>query len=161
MTAAAEAVVPGPFETGNPFASSEVFKEAARGATKNVVEEAGNLLGAAFAVRKQAWQAQRSGNTGWLLRLRGYAMELSKIAIDFVKQAVVIAVAKFVLELCALVINSIMDAVTKGGKGKIDISTPNVHYMADGVKPATATTTQNGYQNPFASSFQGQTVSPW
>ena len=114
-----------------------------------------------MSIKKQAGAAARSGNTGLLFRLRGYALELAKIATDFIRQAVIIAAAKFVLELCALVINSIMDAITRGGKASIDITTPNVRYMADGVKPTGAAPVQGGYQNPFATSYPGQPVSPW
>jgi hypothetical protein len=148
-------VVPGSEKPGNVFArcfDKEPISDLA---------DAGELMGAALLLKQNTTQAIKQGNRPWLGQLKGNAKELASAAGGFIKQALIIAIAKFVLEVCALVINSIMDSLNKRGKAGVEITTPNVRYSAPGSVPPGPTQTQRSYSNPFEAAFSSASVSPF
>jgi hypothetical protein len=130
--------------------------DALFGTSSNPFEEAGAtaLLEAADNLSARADHATRSRNPAWVRQTQSEASKLATLAGSFVKQALIIAAAKFVLELCALVINHTMDALKQRGKGRIDFTTPNVAYASNGMPPG-GPAPSGDYRNPFASAFGG------
>lgn len=127
-------------------AKEEVIKEATIG---DVVDD--------FA--KKVRFAKRTNNVSLMSKLIAFGKKLLASILEFAKKAVEIAVYKFVLELCAMIIRSVMDLVTSKGNQRLDITTPGVHYN-------TATTTATGAPSsasPFESPYyQRATASiPW
>jgi len=140
-------------------AKGSIFREAAQEASETIFEEAKDLLGSAMSLKSQAQMARKAGNYSWMMKIQSYALQVLDLVFNFLKKAIVIAAAKFVLEMCALIINQIMDSLGKRGNSKIDISTPNVHYVPRGqMAPGSTQPTverNTGYVNPFADVFRG------
>lgn len=165
-----------PFESGGaaaaeaPFDVGKVFGSAASEAKSQVYEGAKQMFDAAHDLNASMRLARKTKNYRWLAKLKELGQQLLAIAYAFFKKAVQLALAKFVLELCAMTINSIMQALTKEGTGRMDITSPNVHYLPNGQPAATSAVPQNPYgaAAPYRSPFDGGlyaaaggSVSPW
>lgn len=80
--------------------------------------------------------------------------------VDFAKQAVEIAVSKFLVELCAMIIAGISAALMKKHSRGVDISTPGVFYNPNGSQSQNSQSSQSSQQgslwgNNNNSSFDG------
>lgn len=155
-----------PFESAgvNPFGPSSVtgaFSEATAEAKESILAEATRLGNAAIHLDREVNRAKKSGNAPWLRSLQGFAERLGHALVEFVKKAIELAIFKLVLELCAMVMNSVMSALAKKGFGGMELSTPGVYLQ----KPVESQPAQQRYQsgNPFAGPFgqQASSVSPW
>ena len=80
--------------------------------------------------------AKSTNNKTALTKLKEFGMSLLKTVLGFIKKAVEIAVFKFVLELCAMVIKNIMESIAGKSGQSIEISTPNVFYNHGNNRPA-------------------------
>jgi hypothetical protein len=159
-----------PFDTGagiNPFGGnviSEAFKSATTEAEASVLNEVSDLARAAHNLDSQMSMATKTKNPLWLLKLKGFALRLGEALLDFVKRAIELAIFKLVLELCAMIMNSIMAALTKKGMGPMDVSTPGI-YMQKTATAGTQSSAAPSYtsgSNPFSGTFgQSSAVSPW
>jgi hypothetical protein len=91
---------------------------------------------------------------------------------EFSKQAIEIAISKFLVELCAMIIAGISAALmNKHGRG-VDISTPGVFYNKSGVGPAASPAASSPQQplwnqgsssnnSPFDSGWNRSSASAW
>lgn len=152
--------------TANPFDAPSIITHAAGMAKEQILSEAGNIFQAARALDTGMKQAAKSKNEAWMTKLHSLGQKLLEVVSEFMKRAIQLALAKFVLELCAMVINQIMAALAKAGSGRMDISSPNVYYNGNG-QPQVATQ-NNPYGNYSRSPFEGglyshatNSASPW
>lgn len=166
-----------PFETDSPMQNLTaklpgLAGEAAQQAKEEVMSDAGALFEATRSFQQSASAASRSRNVRWQKKLKQYGGQLLRMIGDFIVRAVQLAIAKFVLELCAMIINTIMQSLTKMGNAKMDITSPNVYYSGNGFTPALATPPAgNPYpgggavpRSPFETGLYGNSgngVSPW
>jgi hypothetical protein len=78
---------------------------------------------------------------------------------EFAKQAVEIAVSKFLVELCAMIIAGISAALMKKHSRGVEISTPGVFYNSNGAAPTQAQSSPSNqgslWGNNNNSSFDG------
>jgi len=102
-------------------------------------------------LKTQATFAKKTGNYRWLNRIKSQAQSLSELVGQFIVEALKIALAKFVIELCALIIDSLMTALT-GINKKVDITTPNVFYSKTSPEAARAATASTSYNDPWGTS---------
>lgn len=153
--------------SANPFDAPSIVTQAAGMAKEQILSEAGHIFQAARALDTGMMQAKKSKNVAWMTRLYSLGQKLLEVVSEFMKRAIQLALAKFVLELCAMVINQIMAALAKTGGGRMDITSPNVYYSGSGQPQQNAPQSNNPYGNyrsPFDGGLYSQaanTVSPW
>ena len=126
--------------------------------------EGEDILSAARTLHEETLRARRSGNGAWLARLLVSAGELRAIAGDFLRKAVHLALAKFVLELCAMVIDAIMSAIRKMVNRPLDITSPNVYYGNASPAASGGSPYPGGGRSPFDGGLfavSGGGTSPW
>ena len=145
---------------------SRLFGEATQQAKESVLSEATDLGKAAMSISGQMKVAKRSGDVGWMNRLKAHANKLVGVLWEFIKKAIELAVFKLVLELCAQIMNSIMDALTSRGNNKMEITTPGVYLQPKGGPAQQATSNYSNTStyssrpgNPF--DYRPSSVSPW
>ena len=110
-----------------------------------------SMFRTAESLNRQAKMARRNKDRAWEDRIRGYARDLLAIATRFAKEAVRLALSKLVLELCAMVINHIMDLLKSGGHKDMDITTPHVFYGRPAPQSGPSQPSLFGSDNPFNS----------
>ena len=152
---ATEEVVTDPVFGGNPFDAVGIVASAASEAKESVLSEAGHIFKAAQNINQGVNLAIKNKNGYWLNYLKELGRDLLVTAKAFAKKAIQLALAKLVLEFCAMTINYIMSALIKAGGGKMDISSPNVYFTGNGQQPAAATPQGNPYGNYSRSPFEG------
>lgn len=136
-----------------------LFGESLEEAKEEVIKEA-TIGGVVDEFAKNVRFAKRTNNTSLMSKLIAFGKKLLASILEFAKKAVEIAVYKFVLELCAMAIRSIMELVATKGNQRLDITTPGVHYNTG----ASTTSGTQGSASPFESSYyQRATASavPW
>lgn len=108
--------------------------------------------------KKQASIAARSGPS----RVADAFVEASRRILakftEFAKQAVEIAISKFLVELCAMIIAGISAALMSRHKRGIDISTPGVFYNPGGsatAAPASGQHNQGSLWGNSSNSYDG------
>lgn len=128
------------------FASSSVFGQAkpAPEPKRATMSEAEEMLKTARVIESQARFARKTGNRAWLTKLRGYAESMLAQVGVYLKKAVEIAIYKFVVELCAMIMSALVGALNKKGGKPMDITTPGVFYSG-----------QPGYQQQPAAHAPG------
>jgi hypothetical protein len=109
-----------PFDFGGADEQSESKEE--------MLGEAKDMLKAAFKIQSQVKLAKKRKDHAWLGKLREIATRLKSMLVEFVIRAIELAVFKFIVELCAMIMNSIMDSLVKKGKPALEISTGGVLY---------------------------------
>lgn len=161
-----------PFEDTSPNAFSaapkvsQIFGEATETVKASVLSEAVDMAKTANTVAQQARLARKTGNIAWLNKLQDFAHRLGHMLVEFIKKAIELAVFKLVLELCAMIMNAIVEALTKRGNQRMEITTPGVFLQT---RPATAGASASGGvsssgYSPKANPFDYRTsseVSPW
>lgn len=162
-----------PFEDIVPDAATvtpkitQIFGEATEAAKASALSEAVDMAKTASLISNQAKQAQKSGNVAWLNKLQEYAIRLKSMLVEFIKKAIELAVFKLVLELCAMIMNAIVDALSRRGNQRMEITTPGVYLQN---RPATAGATggssagSSGYGQSSGNPFDYRSsaaVSPW
>lgn len=159
-----------PFEDVAPKPEStapnlvKIFGEASEMAKESVLSEAVDMAKAAYAISGQAKQAQKSKNWAWLGKLQQYAVRLKNMLVEFVKKAIELAVFKLVLELCAMIMNAIVDALSKRGNQRMDITTPGVFLQNKPNTTGASGSTTGGYAPSSGNPFDyrnSAAVSPW
>lgn len=149
----------------NPFASAAFQSPVQEVPAMTLFEEGASIASAAETLRSSATQARKSGNHAWMNSLRSSGSQLYELAVDFLKKAIFMAASKFILELCAMIIDSIMTSLKKKLGRPMDMTSPNVFYSGSNQAPGTST--GNPYPtsgSPFRSPFEGgltSSVSPW
>lgn len=94
-----------------------------------------------------------------ITRCLSFGEKLVAILWNLTKQALNMAVQKFFIELCAMVIASLGTAWANRGNRPFDITTPGVFFNAPGSQPVMATTNgnqpsrSNNNQSPFGDPF--------
>jgi hypothetical protein len=81
----------------------------------------------------------------------------------YVRKALDIALHKFVIELCAMVISAVFGALSSKGYGSVDISTKDVLYRpttGTAAPTAASPTVTSDTRNPFES-WSTRTASAW
>jgi hypothetical protein len=123
-----------------------------------LVEEAKDLWNAAQSLESQAKLARKNKDWVWLRKIEGMALKVLDYLWEFIKKAVVLAVFKFIAELCAMILNSVMDALMKKGGQRMDITTNGVAWTGGPVQPAAAaaSTTSPSYSDPFSRHYGDQ-----
>lgn len=147
---------------------SHIFGEATEAAKASVLSEAVGMSKTAHTIAQQAKQAHKSGNMAWLGKLHEYANRLKDMLVEFIKKAIELAVFKLVLELCAMIMNSIVDALSRRGNQRMEITTPGVYLQPKaataGSSSQPAGATSSGYAarstNPFDYRSNSD-ISPW
>lgn len=124
---------------------------AAEPAKLRLVEEAADLWDTAKTLEAQARFARKNRDWAWLKKIEGVAHKLLDYLWEFVKKAVLLAVFKFIAELCAMILNSVMDALMKKGGQRMDITTGGVAWTGGAPQPAAAANNpQTSYSDPFS-----------
>lgn len=124
-------VTPLPNKVEDVFANA--FTQASQTAKTEILTEAKNIADTAYTLKRSFIQAKKSGNHAWMQKLASYGKELMELALEFFKRAIQLALAKLVLELCAQVIDNIMIALRRSGQGRVEITSPHVHYVGNGM----------------------------
>lgn len=147
---------------GGSLKIAKIFGDATEEAKQSALAEASSMAKAAHSINSQMNMARKTGNSAWMQKLRAAAQRLGAMLWDFIKKAVELAVFKLVIELCAMIMNSVLDALTKRGNQKMDITTPGVFFQP---KTATgSTTTQTSSYSPGSNPFDYRSasgISPW
>jgi hypothetical protein len=145
----------------------EVLEAATNGAVAATAADFATLGKLEEEVRNYTKKASRatyaSGGNRYVNRLKSFAEALIAKLVEYGKKALDIALHKFVIELCAMVISSLFAALARKGYGTMDISTGDVYYRngsgAGSTKPVSAQPTTDT-RNPFAD-WSGRTASAW
>lgn len=159
-----------PFGGGSAAAKvTQIFGEATEAAKASALAEASDMAKTANTISQQAKMAEKSGNVAWLKKLQGFAARLGNMLVEFIKKAIELAVFKLVLELCAMIMNAIVDALTRRGNQRMEITTPGVFIQpraaaAAGAPGAAAPAAPAAGYSPRTNPFDyrpGAEVSPW
>ena len=125
---ASQGPVPSPFAESRPSAGpSQIFAEASETAKASVFAEAEQLGQAATSLAEQAYAAKKHGDGPWLQSLRESAKRLGAMLLEFIKKAVELAIFRGLLELCAMAMNAVVEALTKRGNRGFDVATPGIY----------------------------------
>lgn len=106
--------------------------------------------------QKSAMRAASSRRAKVLGRIVEIGTGLWRKLMEYARQAVDMAMHKFVIELCAMIISAVFAALSRKGYGHMDISTKDVMYRgagggtSGGVAGAGTPSSQTN-TNPFAS----------
>lgn len=149
------------FNTGSPFGGPA--PQPTEAVKRSAFEEVQQIKIAADTVKEATRRAKASGNRKRLAYLSGLANELMVMLAEFIKKAFVLAVFKFVMELCAQIVQSLVQAMVNRNQKPVEISTPGVFFTHPGQQtpPASQQTyTQSGprqtsFDNPFGDVFRG------
>ena len=82
-----------------------------------------------------------------------------KELVDFIKKAFVLAIFKFVMELCAQIVQSLVQAMVNKNQKPVEISTQGVFFTVPGQQapqqtPTTGTNqNRSSFDNPFGDVF--------
>ena len=153
---------------------AKIFGESTEAAKRNILSEATDLGRAAKKLDSQHDKAMQSGSATWQARVRKFALRLRDAAAsflarlgkamgEFIVKAIELAVFKLVLELCAMVMVSVMAALTAKGGQRMDISTPGVFMNpTSGAAPQNPQQAQRPMHSVFSGPFGGaSTVADW
>lgn len=117
-----------PFAESRPKAGpSEIFAEATESAKESIFAEAAQIGEVASSLARQAQAAKKHGDASWLQSLRESAKRLGAMLLEFIKKAVELAIFRGLLELCAMAMNAVVEALTKRGNRGFDVATPGIH----------------------------------
>lgn len=125
----------------NPFAidagvGSNSFFERGTSVADPVREvelsDVGNTIKEAHSLSKNMEQAKSEGNWIFIDWMADKARAVAGHLYEFMKRAIQLALFKFALEFCAMIIRSLMEALTSGGYGAMDVSTKGVVYHGEG-----------------------------
>jgi hypothetical protein len=125
----------------NPFDSPVLEKREEPQA--GVVNQARDLLGATRSLERQAVLARKNRDWVWLTSLQGHATKIGVLLWGFTKNALLIAVSTFILELCQMILARAMELITK-------------HKTT--ATPAQSQP-QNSYGDPFTRHYGGTQIS--
>lgn len=126
-------------------------------AKDSILKEVSDHVLQAKALASGVKQARKEGNNLFLLWAAEQARLILRSIGTFIKRAIELAIFKFVLELCAMVIKTLMEALTKKGYSTMDVSTKGVVYHGDNPAPQ-AGKPGSFASNPFESTSYGR---PW
>lgn len=144
------------FETGTEFSKNFEMK-----AEPEKAKEPENRPWTAMGFIKNMYSNETAVGAAQLTetvaeKLRDFAMAVAKRFISFSKQAVEIAVSKFVVELCAMIIAAVGALMVERHKKPVDITTAGVFYSGGpGSSSGPATTTQTQPNRPPQDMWSG------
>ncbi len=91
-----------------------------------------DLLKTAKVIESQVRFARKTGNRIWLEKLQRLASQMIAQVGEYLKKAIELAIYKFVVELCAMIMSALLSAWTKKGGKPMDITTSGVFYNSGG-----------------------------
>lgn len=160
----------------NPFAAADITATQDK-QTSAVSDPQGEGSGNAAGLNRllevsQQYQrhANRVAATSWNSRALNsvirFGHDLLRRLGEYARRALDLAMHKFIVELCAMVISAVFAALTKKGYGGMDISTKDVYFRSGNGPGPQATSTQSSQssssgKNPFESWTTPNTASAW
>lgn len=137
------------------FGGPDPFKEEV---INTAFTELKDIKSAAESVVEATQRAKKSGDSKTLKYLRGLARDIFQMMVTFVENAIRLAIFKFVIELCAQIVQSLVQAMVDKNQKPVEISTPGVYFTVPGQQAQQTPTTNNqqrpsSFDNPFGDVF--------
>ncbi len=143
-------------EFGGFGGGPDPFKEEV---VQSAFAELHEIKAAADSVGEATRRAKKSGDSRTLKYLQSLANEVMTMLVDFIKKAFVLAIFKFVMELCAQIVQSLVQAMVNKNQKPVEISTQGVFFTVPGQQapqqtPTTGTNqNRSSFDNPFGDVF--------
>ena len=135
-------------EFGSFGGGPDPFKEEV---VRSAFTELHEIKAAADSVKEATQRAKKTGDRRVLNYLQSLANEVMSMLVEFIKKAFVLAIFKFVMELCAQIVQSLVQAMVNKNQKPVEISTQGVFFTLPGQQTPQQTPTTGGQQNSRSS----------
>lgn len=116
----------------SPLTSEEFVTTHTKDKAGPTLKTGEDLLKTAKIIENQARFAKKTRNRIWLEKLQRLASQMMAQVGEYLKKAIELAIYKFVVELCAMIMSALLSAWTKKGGKPMDITTSGVFYNSGG-----------------------------